>query len=299
MKKIVVCIGLMVAVKGFAQVALQPQQKCTPIKTEQVINLMPVEVSYDMTTHIVFPNEISYVDLGNADIVSEKAEKVGNVLKVKANKKNFAGTNMTVITNDGKYFAFIVSYADIPNVLNIKLSSADFSAVSRKVMLGNYDSTTSVAVFDEVKMNEGEINKYAYEITKKRRHLHHLGQEKYNMQVNVKNIYVKDNVLFFSFYFNNSSEVNYDMDFIKFYIKDVAIAKRTAQQELEILPIYAFDPDHTETIAGKTKNTKVYCFQRFTIPDKKVFTVEVFEKNGGRTFSFDITNKDIIEAIQL
>ncbi|HPH99885.1 MAG TPA: hypothetical protein PK772_06135, partial [Chitinophagaceae bacterium] len=61
MKKIVVCIGLMVAVKGFAQVDLQPQQKFTPIKTEQVINLMPVQVSYDMTTHIVFPNEISYV----------------------------------------------------------------------------------------------------------------------------------------------------------------------------------------------------------------------------------------------
>jgi hypothetical protein len=65
----------------------------------------------------------------------------------------------------------MVSYVDIPNVLNIKLSSADFSAVSRKVMLGNYDSTTSIAVFDEVKMNEGEMNKYAYELVKKRRHL--------------------------------------------------------------------------------------------------------------------------------
>lgn len=298
MKKIVVCIGLMVAVKGFAQVDQQPQQKCTPIKTDQVINLMPVEVSYDMTTHIVFPNEISYVDLGNADIVSEKAEKVGNVLKVKANKKNFAGTNMTVITSDGKYFAFIVSYADIPNVLNIKLSSADFSAVSRKVMLGNYDSTTSVAVFDEVKMNEGEMNKYAYELVKKRRHLRHLGQEKYDMQVNIKNIYVKDNVLFFSFYFKNASEVNYDIDFIKFYIKDERIAKRTAQQELELSPLYSFNQDNTGTIAGKSKTIKVYCFQRFTIPDNKVFTIEVFEKNGGRKFSFDIMNKDIIEAIE-
>jgi conjugative transposon TraN protein len=291
-------MGIMVAGKLTAQSNFPLQQKFTPIKQEQVINLIPVEVCYDMTTHIVFPNEISYVDLGNADIISEKAEKVGNVLKLKANKKNFVGTNMTVITSDGKYFAFMVSYVEIPNVLNIKLSSADFSAVSRKVMLGNYDSTKSIAVFDEVKMNEGEMNKYAYELVKKRRHLRHLGQEKYDMQVNIKNIYVKDNVLFFSFYFKNASEVNYDIDFIKFYIKDAAIAKRTAQQELEVLPIYAFDPDHTETIAGKTKNTKVYCFQRFTIPDKKVFTIEVFEKNGGRKFSFDIMNKDIIEAIE-
>ena len=299
MKKIVLFISLIAVGKSYAQYFVQNQQKFTPIKLEQVINIMPIEASYDMTTHIVFPNEISYVDLGNTDIISEKAEKVGNVLKVKANKKNFAGTTMTVITSDGKYFAFMVYYADIPNALNIKLSSNDFSTVSRKVTLGTYDSTTSFALFDEVKMNEGEMNKYAYEIVKKKRHLNHIGEEKYDMRVNIKNIYVKDNVLFFSFYFKNSSEVNYDIDFIKFYIRDAEIAKRTAQQELEVLPIYSFDPDNSNTIAGKSKNAKVYCFQRFTIPDKKIFTVEIFEKNGGRKFSFDITNKDIIEAIKL
>lgn len=299
MKKIVVFISLILVEKVYAQYFVQNQQKITPIKSEQVINITPVEASYDMTTHIVFPNEISYVDLGSPDIISEKAEKVGNVLKVKANKKNFAGTNMTVITSDGKYFAFMVYYADIPNALNIKLSSNDFSSVSRKVFLGTYDSTSSFALFDEVKMNEGEMNKYAYEIVKKKRHLNHLGQEKYDMKVNIKNIYVKDNVLFFSFYFKNSSEVNYDIDFVKFYIRDAEIAKRTAQQELEVTPLYSFDPDNANSITGKSKNNKVYCFQRFTIPDKKIFTVEIFEKNGGRKFSFDISNKDIIEAIKL
>lgn len=296
-----ICVAVIIFLQSFSFAAISqnyvPQyQAFTPVKQSQVINLVPIEVSYDMTTHIIFPNEIIYVDLGSNSIVSEKAEKVGNILKVKANRRDFASTNMTVVTSDGKYFSFMCLYAAFPKTLNIKLSSADFSTVSRKVQLGTYDNAAAYALFDEVKMNEGEMNKYSYEILKKGRSLHHLGEEKYNMQVNLRNLFVRDNVLFFDFYFRNKSTVNYDIDFFKFYIADAETLKRTAQQELEVTPLYTLDPDGSNNITGKSKTGKVFCFQRFTIPDKKVFMVELFEKNGGRKFSFQITNKDIIEA---
>ena len=287
-----------------APMVIPAYQSVQRMQPGQVVNLMPVEVGYDMTTHIIFPNEIIYADLGSEDIISEKAEKVGNILKVKASVKDFHPTNMTVVTSDGKYFAFMVYYAAFPKTLNMRLSSADFSTVSKKVNLGNaYDASAAVAKFDEVKMNEGEMNKWAHNILKKRRKLHHIGEEKWDMQVYLKGLFVKDNVLFFDLVLRNKSEVNYDIDFFKFYIQDAAVLKRTAQQELQVEPLYVLPEelpaDQIETVKGKERRERVACFQRFTIPDQKVFTVEVFEKNGGRKFSFNLTGNDIINARQL
>lgn len=275
-------------------------QSVQQIAPHQVVHLTPIEVGYDMTTHIIFPNEVVYADLGSENIVSEKAEKVGNILKVKAAERDFPPTNMTVVTSDGKYFAFMVYYAPFPRTLNVKLSSADFSAVSRKVNLGDgYDATAAYALFDEVRMNEGEMNKWAYQILKKRRRVHHIGQQQYDMRVYLKGLYIKDNVLFFNLVLHNKSDVAYDIDFFKFYIRDAEALRRTAQQELEVTPLYELDNGNPETVAGNSRRERVVCFQRFTIPDNKVFTIELFEKGGGRKFSFDMTGSDIIHALNL
>src|SRR3954470_2077335 len=123
MRKILFGFSFFVGVTTCAQSSFTDYQSLAEPGKGRVINMLPIEVAYDMTTHIIFPNEITYVDLGSSDIISEKAEKIGNVLKVKAQKRLFTKTNMTVITSDGKYFAFMVYYATNPRALNIKLSS--------------------------------------------------------------------------------------------------------------------------------------------------------------------------------
>ena len=270
------------------------KSKPTFIKDNQILEFTLIEAAYDMTTHLIFPSEISYVDLGSDGIIAEKADKVGNVLKLKANKKNFQNTNLTVITADGKFFSFMVMYKDYPRGLNIKLGSNDFTAVSRKIETPNSDSLQGLAFF-EGKMNEAAMNKYSYELAKKKRSLKHIGQSLNKIEVIVRNLYVKDNILFFELYFRNRSNVNYDIDFIKFYVQDQGQLKRTTQQQLEVEPVYVVGQE-LQTLAGKTSTSKVYCFQRFTIPDKKIFTIEVFEKNGGRKISFNLSGKDIIGA---
>lgn len=61
-----------------------------------------LEVSYDKTTHIIFPSEIVYVDLGNENLVAGLADGAKNVLRVKSAFKSFkTETNLSVITDDG------------------------------------------------------------------------------------------------------------------------------------------------------------------------------------------------------
>lgn len=66
-----------------------------------------LEVAYNKTTHIIFPSEIVYVDLGNENLVAGLADGAKNVLRVKSAFKSFKQeTNLSVITDDGAYYTF-------------------------------------------------------------------------------------------------------------------------------------------------------------------------------------------------
>lgn len=71
-----------------------------------------LEVCYNKTTHIIFPAEITYVDLGNENLVAGLADGAKNVLRVKSAFKSFKQeTNLSVITEDGSYYTFNVRFA--------------------------------------------------------------------------------------------------------------------------------------------------------------------------------------------
>ena len=66
-----------------------------------------LEVCYNKTTHIIFPAEITYVDLGNENLVAGLADGAKNVLRVKSAFRSFKQeTNLSVITDDGSYYTF-------------------------------------------------------------------------------------------------------------------------------------------------------------------------------------------------
>ena len=78
-----------------------------------------LEVCYNKTTHIIFPAEITYVDLGNENLVAGLADGAKNVLRVKSAFKSFKQeTNLSVITEDGSYYTFNVKFAKEPLLLN-------------------------------------------------------------------------------------------------------------------------------------------------------------------------------------
>ena len=60
-----------------------------------------LEVAFNKTTHVIFPSEIVYVDLGDENLVAGLADGAKNVLRVKSAVKSFKSeTNLTVITDD-------------------------------------------------------------------------------------------------------------------------------------------------------------------------------------------------------
>ncbi len=101
-------------------------------------------------------------------------------------------------------------------------------------------------------------------------------------------------MLFLHTQIKNTTDIQYDIDFIVFKIVDKKVAKRIAIQETIIKPVRAFN--YMTCISGKTSECTVFAFEKFTIPDKKQLVVELFEKNGGRHQRFVIKNGDLTKA---
>lgn len=144
----------MAALAGMACRAQEPRPEGggRTLTAGQHITPYRIGVPFSKTVHILFPSEVRYVDLGSTDIIAGKADGVENVVRVKAAVRDFPGeTNFSVITEDGSFYSFLVSYEEEAEALNINMDrrllpepSAGGSAV-RVTELGEEDPRSSPA----------------------------------------------------------------------------------------------------------------------------------------------------------
>ena len=110
-----------------------------------VIEPLRLTVTFHKTTNLIFPYAIKSVDRGSSAILVQKAKGVENILQVKAGKKDFSPTNLSLVTADGAFYSFVLDYAGEPSCLNIRFDK------------GNMDATAQLTG----QHNERELEKHA------------------------------------------------------------------------------------------------------------------------------------------
>ena len=262
------------------------------INYDRMIPPHGLQVTFDKTVHIIFPAAVTYVDLGSGNIMAGKADGAENVIRVKATKRWFKGeTNMSVITEDGSFYAFNVKYAKEPDKLNIEMKDFihDGSAVNRPnnsmdIYLKELGSESPVLVRLVMKsiwkQNE--------------RNVKHIGSKGFGISFLLKGIYTHNGLLYFHTEIKNSSNVPFDVDYIVWKIVDKKVVKRTAIQEQVIQPLRT--QNFVLNVGGNSSERTVWTTDKFTLPDDKCLVVELAEKNGGRNQQFVIENSDLVRA---
>ena len=251
-----------------------------------------LEVAFNKTTHVIFPSEIVYVDLGDENLVAGMADGAKNVLRVKSAVKSFKSeTNLTVITDDGCFFTFNVKFAKEPLLLNIEMTDFihDGEAVNRP---NNAQEIYLERLGQESPMLVKLIMKSIYKQNK--REIKHIGSKRFGVQFILKSIYTNNGLLYFHTELKNTSNIAFDIDYISFKIVDKKVVKRTAMQEQVLEPLRA--QNYVTVVSGKKSERTVFALEKFTIPDDKQLVIEVAEKEGGRNQSFVVENSDIVRA---
>lgn len=247
-----------------------------------------MEVTYNKTSHLIFPAAIRYVDLGSEYLIAGKAEDAENVLRVKASVRDFQEeTNFSVITEDGRFYNFNVFYSPVPTTMNYDLLTMQKS-ISRDnandVLFGELgNSSPSLA---------GLLLETIYK--KDKRIIKHIGSKSYGIQFLLKGIYIHNDKFYFHTELRNRSNVPFQIDFVNFKVVDKKVAKRTVIQERPLIPLRIYKP--LDNIAGNTVAQNVFLLDQFTIADDKVLLIEIYEKNGGRQQVLQVENSDLVHA---
>ena len=250
-----------------------------PLKTSH----HDLSITYNKTSSLVFAMNIKYVDRGSRDILAQKAQGASNVLHLKAGKKDFPETNLTVITSDGSIHEFTINYAEHPNQLINQVEP-------------NFNKDNPTVIFLSA-MNDTDFERYATEIIKRKKTFRLIKQHKHKIDLALQGIYIKEDIIFYHLQIKNRSNINYNTDFIRFYIEDKIKAKRTASQEFTRIPLYVYGND--KKLTAQSTSDIVYALEKFTIPDSKLLHIEIFEHNGGRNLTLAIKNKAIVNAAKL
>lgn len=237
-------------------------------------------ITNNKTTSLIFPYRIRSVDRGSQDVLAQKADGVENILFIKAGKEAFAQTNLSVITADGKFYSFLLDYEANPSSLSLSFTK---------------DSALQETVLSQLTgINEATMQILSERIAKDKRSILHFRTNKYKMQFRLRGIYIKNEVLYFKLEVQNRSNISYNIEMLRFFIKDEIRSKRTASQEIEIQPV--FISGDTSVVREQSKTILVYALPKFTIPDRKFLFVQLMERNGGRNLHLNMLNRSIVKA---
>lgn len=247
-----------------------------------------VQVTYNKTTHLLFPSAIRYVDLGSDLLAASKGESVSNVLRIKSAVPQFdEETNFSVITEDGKFYNFNVLYSAYPDILNydmLQYHRAQEKTPSSEVNFEDLRGSSSLLTETVLK------NLYS----RKGRTVRHIGSRSYGILFSLKGLYVHDSKFYFVIDIRNSSQLSYEIDYISFTIRDKKNLKRTVSQDKVISPLRIYY--QMEHIAHRSEQQSVFLLDQFTLLENQVLEVEVYEKNGGRHQKFKLDNDDLVRA---
>lgn len=231
-----------------------------------------LDIAYAKTTSIVFPYTIHSVDKGSQDVLVQKAKGLENVLQVKAARQHFDETNLTVITSDGKLYNFTLCYSDSPSKLTYTFSEekkgnfltySDGNDNQQRLVYG-----AELAYHERKKVNYKEVGN--------------------GITLAVTGLFIHNDLIHYRVKIVNDTHISYDIDQLRFFVRDQKKAKRTASQEIEIIPVWIYKA--AEKVEAKGTAQFVCVLPKFTIPDDKNLIVELIERSGGRHLLLELKN---------
>lgn len=293
MKRDLIYLTLLAALFAAAKVMAQNDGATS----RQGLTPRTIEVGFTKTVHILFPAPVTYIDIGSLAIIAGKADGAENVVRVKAAVRDFAEeTNLTVITEDGGFYTFDARYAENPSTSTIEIAAAESPATQPA-------SASEPARADEGRVLLREVGRERPATVKRvlsdiyrqnRADVKGIHTRKYGVEVEVRGIYVHNDVIYLHVQIANNTNISFEVDYRRFVVADRKAAKRTAQQQRIIEPLRVCnDPS---IVRGHQRQRIVFALPKLTLEEDKILLLEIAEKDGARHQYLEISSKELLGA---
>ena len=236
-----------------------------------------------LSVHFISPEPIQYVDISSSSIIGDLPVK--NVLRIKyrTDSTMHVFPHDAVVTIVGEKFMaqYHILYSPDPQgraiQTDIEIKPAD----------------TRPLDFPGVSLSQPELRQYAFGLLGKKPEKHLAHSQAYGIRANLNHAYTLGDYIFLDLGFENSTNLSYAIDAIRFKINDKKVTKATTVQSVEIKPDFTL----FAVPSFKKHYRNVFVFKKFSFPGNKVLQIEMSEQQlSGRVISLDVTYKDVLDA---
>lgn len=293
MKRDLIYLTLLAALFAAAKVMAQSDGPTS----RQGLTPRTIEVGFTKTVHILFPAPVTYIDIGSMAIIAGKADGAENVVRVKAAVRDFAEeTNLTVITEDGGFYTFDARYAENPATSTIEIVAAESPATQPASASETTRADEGRVLLREVgRERPATVKRMLSDIYRQNRaDVKGIHTRKYGVEVEVRGIYVHNDVIYLHVQIANNTNISFEVDYRRFVVADRKAAKRTAQQQRIIEPLRVCnDPS---IVRGHQRQRIVFALPKLTLEEDKILLLEIAEKDGARHQCLEISSKALLGA---
>ena len=244
-----------------------------------------IKVCENKVIHLISEDKITYLQLGNQDILlAEVVPEHPNLTRVKALRK-FEGESTITLVSAGQLYTLIVSYGDDPE--NAYLLQG-FESREADLYLGQLMSKQAL---DE---NCRRILAHKKGSGKK----HKMAKDGISLQL--QNIYLCNNVLFFEVSIKNNTNMGYDVESFQWWIADKRQFRASNAQEYQLKPRFQYYS--IAYVSAHSTVREIFVLPNMNVPDQRVLRIEMLEKalgNTGRKLNLELENRDLLKAENL
>lgn len=229
-----------------------------------------LRLSSRFTTHIVFRNELEYVDISNKALAGKVLDQSRNVLAVKARMPFDYETTVTALEIDGAIHTYIVIYDESP-----------------KELILDYRKTSDAQGNEPGPAEAGQDSR---ELSGRKQKLFHIADRRYGISVACEDVFIRDDRTWFILSLKNKSGINYRCSDAGFVVESRKKAKRSVEYGKTLTPVKVIGSLGTD--AGSA--SKMVCvLDKVTLAEDQVLRIFIYEEGGSRNLTLSLIPKDI------
>lgn len=265
-------------------------------KKQQRVNQLPeLDMTKGINIHFISPEPIQFVDLSTDNLVGDlPSENIARIKIVNPKTDSLAKTETLPFYNGERVgIITIVGQSFMAQYQAIYSNDREFLNNRGLTNVHIQPEHMQPLEFHKMSFSNYELKNFAKQILSKQNKKPIRKIKDFNIQIALNNIYVVSDYIFLDITFKNNSNLNYDIEDIKYSIEDKKIYKATNNQSIELKPIFKL----YEPKKFKKNFRNIYVFKKFTYPNSKILKIRLLEEQiSGRTLEIKVKYSDILNA---
>ena len=259
---------------------------------------LSVPVSGLKMTNLVFPVAVWPAVKVSRDVLMQRPKGIENVIELKAMRRNFPETNISVYGRDGRLYSFVLHDVEDTAVLNFRVVvdgasilpagvSAGLGAVGGVVARSDRAVIFTGLPVDGVTLDSDAV------MLARRRGLIGRSVVVSGLRLWLKGVYLRDSLLWICLGMYNRTPIGFAPAYLRVYVEDKKRIKRTASQQVTVVPVY---PPRLAAVRGNSGASLALGLTPFVPARGKRLVVEMADSSGGRVLVLRVKGKKVLVA---